>query len=176
MWLEAKTRDYADAAVVFSHDGSLIQGSKNSFRPSADEVRRFNPVYYPPRFSQHEFRFLAPETRASIRCFLVIHRKLFPALPKDVLWIILDYLVAEMARFGEWSHLYRDGLLLEGKKFLVLHCDEKVITGRSGDGIGVHICKTEKVYVVAKYGRTIQPAQCAVGLGKLTDYLCNVGY
>ena len=77
--------------------------------------------------------------------------------------------------FGDSSKLRASGILIAGKKFMFLRNDEEMMAGKQGQG-GVTIMKASTCILIGTYNQDMSPANSCKEVGKMTDYIKEVGY
>ncbi|KAF9382422.1 hypothetical protein CPB97_007159 [Podila verticillata] len=77
--------------------------------------------------------------------------------------------------FANSSDAFASGLYIEGKKFVVLNADDKVVRARQG-ATGVILAKTTKCVLIGYYNENVQAGDCSVIVENLADYLRGIGY
>ncbi|KAG0031993.1 hypothetical protein BGZ81_000163 [Podila clonocystis] len=80
-----------------------------------------------------------------------------------------------VAAFSSSDEAFAGGLFIEGKKFVVLNADDKVIRARSG-ATGIVCAKTNQCVLIGFYNENIQAGDCSVVVETLAEYLINAGY
>ena len=65
--------------------------------------------------------------------------------------------------------------MLEGEKFMYLRNDEEMMCGKKGQG-GVNIFKCGSCILIGTYNADMSPANNSKELGKMADYIKEVGY
>ena len=79
------------------------------------------------------------------------------------------------AGFDDASALRASGIILAGKKFMYLRNDEEMMCGKAGQG-GVTIFKTGQAIIMGTYNQDMTSAMNTKEVGKMADYLKEVGY
>ena len=68
-----------------------------------------------------------------------------------------------------------NGIVVAGKKFLYLRSDEEMMVGRAGQcGISIFMCG--QCVIMGTYNQDMSPANNTKEVGKMADYLKEVGY
>ncbi|KAF9376076.1 hypothetical protein CPC16_000379 [Podila verticillata] len=83
-----------------------------------------------------------------------------------------DALVKAFTNSGD---AFASGLYIEGKKFVVLNADDKVIRARQG-ATGIICAKTIQCVLIGYYNETIQAGDCSVIVENLAQYLIDSRY
>ncbi|KAF9028205.1 profilin, required for normal timing of actin polymerization in response to thermal stress [Haplosporangium bisporale] len=80
-----------------------------------------------------------------------------------------------VAAFTNSGDAFASGLYVEGKKFVVLNADDKLIRARQG-ATGIICAKTSQCVLIGYYNENIQAGDCSVVVENLAEYLRGVGY
>ena len=80
-----------------------------------------------------------------------------------------------VAGFDDASGLRASGIKLAGEKYMYLRNDEEMMCGKKGQG-GVCIFKTGQAIMIGTYNQDMSPANNTKEVGKMADYLKEVGY
>mgnify|MGYP003961349017 CR=1 FL=1 len=90
------------------------------------------------------------------------------AVTADEAWAIIE-------GFGDSTKLRSTGIVLEGKKHMYLRNDEEMMAGKLGQG-GVCIFKCASCILIGTYNQDMAAAMNTKEVGKMADYLKEVGY
>jgi hypothetical protein len=82
---------------------------------------------------------------------------------------------AIVAGFDDNAGLRASGIMIAGKKFMYLRNDEEMMCGKAGQG-GICIFKTGQACIMGTYNQDMSPANNTKEVGKMADYLKEVGY
>eukprot|EP00300_Choanocystis_sp_HF-7_P025331 c27111_g1_i1.p1 GENE.c27111_g1_i1~~c27111_g1_i1.p1 ORF type:complete len:148 (+),score=17.34 c27111_g1_i1:65-445(+) len=77
--------------------------------------------------------------------------------------------------FATPGNLAQNGIRVNGKKFMFISADDKVVKGKD-KATGIHIVKTKQALIISYYDDKIQPGACANATEKIADYLREQGY
>ncbi|KAF9208342.1 hypothetical protein BGZ59_010702 [Podila verticillata] len=77
--------------------------------------------------------------------------------------------------FANSGDAFASGLYIEGKKFVVLNADDKLIRARQG-ATGIICAKTNGCVLIGYYNENVQAGDCSVIVENLAEYLRGVGY
>ena len=80
-----------------------------------------------------------------------------------------------VAGFDDASGLRASGIMVAGKKYMYLRNDEEMMCGKQGQG-GICIFKTGQALIMGTYNQDMSPANNTKEVGKMADYLKEVGY
>ncbi|WP_164331309.1 profilin [Streptomyces sp. RLB1-9] len=79
------------------------------------------------------------------------------------------------AAFSDPNTILTSGFMVSGQKYFTLSANAESIYGKRGNN-GVSCVKTTQSILVGVYEAPIQPGESANEVGKLADYLRNLGY
>ena len=82
---------------------------------------------------------------------------------------------AIVAGFADSAPLRASGLMIAGKKYMYLRNDDEMMAGKAGQG-GVAIFKTEQALIMGTYNQDMTTGMNMKEVGKMADYLKEVGY
>jgi len=82
---------------------------------------------------------------------------------------------AIVAGFDDAAGLRASGILIAGEKYMYLRNDEEMMVGKKGQG-GICIFKTGQALIMGTYNQDMSPANNTKEVGKMADYLKEVGY
>ena len=74
-----------------------------------------------------------------------------------------------------YQSLRASGIMVAGKKYMYLRNDEEMMCGKQGQG-GICIFKTGQALIMGTYNQDMSPANNTKEVGKMADYLKEVGY
>ena len=80
-----------------------------------------------------------------------------------------------VAGFDDNSALRASGIMIAGKKFMYLRNDEEMMCGKAGQG-GIVIFKTGQACIMGTYNQDMTTGMNTKEVGKMADYLKEVGY
>ena len=73
------------------------------------------------------------------------------------------------------QYIHASGIMVAGKKYMYLRNDEEMMCGKQGQG-GICIFKTGQALIMGTYNQDMSPANNTKEVGKMADYLKEVGY
>ena len=82
---------------------------------------------------------------------------------------------ALVAGFEDPSGLRSRGIVVAGTKFMFIQQNAEMIIGKLGQG-GITIFKTGQTLLICTYNQDMSPANNAKEVGKMADYLMEVGH
>ena len=79
------------------------------------------------------------------------------------------------AGFDDPSGLRRSGIVVAGTKFMFIQQNAEMIIGKLGQG-GITIFKTGQALFICTYNQDMSPALSVKEVGKMADFMREVGY
>eukprot|EP00003_Mantamonas_plastica_P022469 TRINITY_DN3821_c0_g3_i2.p1 TRINITY_DN3821_c0_g3~~TRINITY_DN3821_c0_g3_i2.p1 ORF type:complete len:171 (+),score=27.64 TRINITY_DN3821_c0_g3_i2:510-1022(+) len=86
-----------------------------------------------------------------------------------------DEVAALLASLNDNSSAFSSGLVIGGVKYMCIRIDDNTAYGKKGQA-GVTIYKTGQALIIGTHSEDLQGGNCEVTVGKVADYLIELGY